>query len=345
MLNVNNIVNYVEPIYHHKLGVRELIAEKINFDKIYNINKFFKQNAVNSSARFSAIELSNTITNIDDNREYSSMINNYYYKIVVKLDVKKELKFILKFIIKNKSKNEKNFYSIYKFIQNSFFHHPTFQIFKDQNKSDEFYALKCLYSGVGRCGQVSNFSNVMFKLAGYDTRVTQLFSHVCCEVFVDNKWLLVDADSFKEGIYPKNLNDQWATLEEVKNNYYLLDKIPSLGRQLSFDGIWAKNHFNKTIQGYHDIGLSWDKKYLSHLYFGNNYKSPLECKSLLISNTEKKVKISSNFNYTNLKKIIISVLASPRGWSYEDYPSKNIFNHSTKKALFLSVMLKLLKKE
>ena len=33
LLNVNNIVNYVEPIYHHKLGVRDLIAEKNNFDK------------------------------------------------------------------------------------------------------------------------------------------------------------------------------------------------------------------------------------------------------------------------------------------------------------------------
>ena len=70
----------------------------------------------------------------------------------------------MKFIIKNSQM--KLIFIVFISLYKVRFHHPP--KFLKSEQIDEFYALKCLYSGVGRCGQVSNFSNVIFKL-GYDT--------------------------------------------------------------------------------------------------------------------------------------------------------------------------------
>ena len=228
---------------------------------------------------------------------------------------------IINNVIKHKSDDDSVFFALYKFVQNSFFHHPTFQITKNEDETDNFYALKSLISGAGRCGQVSNFANCIYTNAGFKSRIIQLYSHICCEVLVDKKWLLVDADSYKAGFYPKNLNNKWADLNELRENPHLIDQIPAIGMQLSENGVWAKNKYGNNIQGYHDIGLSWDKHYLSHLFFGCNKKFPLKCLTLKISHTKTSLIIKPNFYNENLTKVIIYVASSSRGWAYEEYPS------------------------
>ena len=105
-------------------------------------------------------------------------------------------------------------------------------------------------------------------------------------MLVGKKWLVVDADSFKLGYYPKNEHGKWASLKELRKKPFLLDQIPSLGLQLSKNAIWAKNHFEKEIKGYHDFGLSWENITCLIYIFGENEKLPLECKDLIITTTK-----------------------------------------------------------
>ena len=63
---------------------------------------------------------------------------------------------------------------------------------------------------------MAKISGLFFKFLGVPSRVIQLFKHVVCEVYWDNKWRLFDADAFKNEQLPLLPDGTWPSLEDLK---------------------------------------------------------------------------------------------------------------------------------
>lgn len=165
--------------------------------------------------------------------------------------------------------NESKELFLYRFIQDSLLNHPSIQILKsfDQFEDDP---LAIIVFGVARCGQSSAVAAKLFEILGYESRVTQLYKHICAEVKMGSKWCVVDTAFFKRGLYPKNASGEWASLDELREQPQLLDSVPAQGPIFSYSSHYLRNIFGQPITGYVEGGLPWQRQLPSFYYFGNS---------------------------------------------------------------------------
>lgn len=78
-----------------------------------------------------------------------------------------------------------------------------------------------------RCGNSARFVVDLFLSCGWKARIIQFGIHICAEVFWNKKWHLFDVDIFDYGHFPKNDQNDWASLEEVIQKPELLDQVSS----------------------------------------------------------------------------------------------------------------------
>jgi len=223
-------------------------------------------------------------------------------------------------LLGNCSNEIERFETVYKFIQNSFFHHP----FMQTDISDSGYngkAMALLFGGIGRCGVISRVADWVYQKMGFESRVRQLASHLCLEVKVEDKWRVVDCDVLKSGLYPKDKAGNWASLDDAFRDPDLLDRVHSVGLQLS-PSRWGLNKFGDLIRGYVDTGLAWDRPYLSGLYFGQDLTPPPRPPDLKLDfRPGKGVDITFRDIHPATRALRLSVGTRSRGWSYQDIPS------------------------
>ena len=69
-----------------------------------------------------------------------------------------------------------------------------------------------------QCGQSARLIYDLFNINGYKCRIVQLYCHVACEIFINNKWIFLDCNS------NKNINIKHHSLEDILKNPSLVDK-------------------------------------------------------------------------------------------------------------------------
>ena len=211
------------------------------------------------------------------------------------------------------------FYNLYCLIQDLFFHHPYFQYQKRDGDIERNVNL-LTFSGLGRCGHVSYISKQIFDHFGFKSRAHQLHRHLCTEVYVDGSWRLVDCDAFKGGLFPVNDRKEWASFDDVSKEPKLLDHIPAIGLQLS-KSKWGRDSIGTTVEGYVDTGLSWDRPYLSNLYFGGD-RIPSRPPEVEATYRDGKVfVVLSGIDYSAVA-LRFSLGSRSRGWDYSFFPSR-----------------------
>ncbi len=216
---------------------------------------------------------------------------------------------------------EDAFFRLYRFIQDSLFHHPTLQLLKQDGALEDDPAV-ILFSGIGRCGHVATLARDLYQAMGYQGRVTQLYKHLCAEVFDGDRWRVVDADLLKAGVFPKDPAGCWMTLAELEKNPVMLDALPGVGLVLSRKGPWMKNLLGQPCEGYVDGGLPWERPYPSYLYFGKMNRRPPAPPDIQVRRAGGYLEIIASECSPDTERIKVCVDSVSRGWTYEDYPDE-----------------------
>lgn len=318
-INLHSIPMSINPIYEVNLGVSEMVIVK-PMRSVDICLEFYKENARSAASKYSSITLKSFLSNISDKTDIGFMLWQQHRDEYKFIDSTNFLNSLLISICINKKTQEEKFFAIYQFLQDSLFHHPVIQLTDELHGIGSIRSIEIIQSGIGRCGHVALVASDLYKLAGYEAKIRQLNSHICCEVFFENRWRVVDADIFKAGIFPINYDGSWATLEDLSKNPTLLDKLPAIGHQLSNNGAWSKNFLNKHVQGYTDIGCGWERPYISYLYFGGQSIRPASPPKIRILNSNSEFTIIGEVTDLSIIDILIVISSSSRGWKYSDFP-------------------------
>lgn len=136
------------------------------------------------------------------------------------------------------------------FVQRAVFRDPISQpLMADGSMPD---TLTILLGARGRCGHTSQVLVDLLKAAGLDARVRPLGSHVIAEVLVDGRWVIADADAFKNGVLPVNRAGLLLTLDEVQADPHWLDTFQPTGWWIRKDSRFARGLAGGRVTGYVD---------------------------------------------------------------------------------------------
>ncbi|MAW33549.1 MAG: hypothetical protein CMK56_03975 [Proteobacteria bacterium] len=313
LININPHYFSKKKLKNKKISYpREILFRKINLND-YDYS-FFK-NYNKKSYKLSELLFDDLITN------NSNILVNKYLDYVSTLfeniDEEYLIKHVKKIIIDNYEGSL--FYKIYCFIQDSIIKHPILNYFGNKTLEKPYLIL---FLGLGKCGNIALLSSYLYKAFGFKSKLTQLKNHVICEVFNKGKWRIVDADFFKFGIFPQNKKNEWASLEEVKKNPLIVDKVAAINFFVCHDKT-TKSFTNKSFSGYISRKNPWDNPFISSYYL-NEKKNKFPPKPLDLS-----FKLEQNFLYLISKtkvssKIFLKLFVSTksRGWKYDNYPNK-----------------------
>jgi len=130
------------------------------------------------------------------------------------------------------SENER-FARLVHFVQRSIFRDPLCQPLNDEGDPPEPLAI--LLSGRGRCGHCALLLGELLRLAGFPTELIQLPRHVSLTALVEGRWVLAEADAFKNGVIPHNKAGLPLGLEDIENDPLQLDCFPATGWRFQAD--------------------------------------------------------------------------------------------------------------
>ncbi len=311
----------VRSIYPVGLGVREIVGAKPSDVSNAKIDmKFLRDRGRWASRTVTLHAISPLTENLDSG--YDAYLGSFYTELASSFGGRYNFKDITTELASDSNGADDTFSRIYRFAQDSVFHHPTVQLRSLDHANSLVEAKAVLLSGIGRCGQVSALTAALFRSAGWLARPVQLYRHLCTEVQVDGRWVLVDTDAFKAGIRPRTGNDKWATLDDVRENPAILDRLPSIGHQLSSEGAWARDQLGRLVGGYVDTGLAWERPYLSYIYFGGPLRSPPRPPQVAATCTSGTLRIALSDIDPATARLELWVGRRSRGWSYLDYPDE-----------------------
>ncbi len=325
----------VRPIYECNQGVYEVLAQRMDGlgqDDRWSALEFFPNNARRAPAVYGFFRGPDAvISNKKVRRASEHSARTLIGATIQKVSRQDLVQKVLGEISREATTEEAAFSRMYRFIQDSLFHHPCVQLVKE-NGSIEDDLRVILFSGIGRCGHVALLTAELFQALGYKTRVTQLYKHVCAEVFDGFNWRLVDADMWKAGVFPGGGQGRWLSLSDLKQTPSKIDELPSIGLMLSKDGPWMKNFFGEECQGYVDAGLAWERPYPSYLYFGGAHfggkqRSPAQPPRLEARFVQEQLEIVAQGISSSTHTLRLFVDPISRGWSYQDYPDQRFLCH------------------
>jgi hypothetical protein len=92
----------------------------------------------------------------------------------------------------------------------------------------------------------------MLQLAGFQTEQIQLTRHVSLKALVEKRWVLADADIFKNGIIPRNKEGMLLGMDDIDEFPLLLDCFPATGRRFQSDSRYLSDPYGERLEGYVD---------------------------------------------------------------------------------------------
>lgn len=308
------------PIYPQAWGVVEVLARKPTDGVSGWLGPdYFRRNGRAAALRFSQMVNVLVLSNVAHDDRLALAVSNHYLSAAQAVDRQDALTRLVEALRRERGEGDL-FETVYRFVQDSVFHHPLLQLVRPGGLA-LFDSVAVLLCGIGRCGHVAALACDLYRAAGFEARVTQLHKHLCCEVFVEGRWRVVDADAFKGGVWPRNHVGGWATLDELRADPVLLDQLPAVGLQLSSAAPWSQGLGGLAVTGYTDVGLAWERPYLSYLYFGvspGRPAAPPVVEAMWLGPNQ--LRLTAREVAAGVRRVRLSIGAAGRGWCYEDVP-------------------------
>lgn len=206
-----------------------------------------------------------------------------------------------------------------RFVQDAVFRDPVSQPLTETGAVPD--ALTALMCARGRCGHTSAILVELCKQLGLDARLRQFPRHIIAEAKADGRWVLADADAFKNGVIPVNREGRLLTWEEVDGNPYQLDRYPATGWFIRPNSRFTQDAFGNKVAGYVDALAPDQRGYVSGYYAEKAQGFPPAVPEIVrfevkeghfrLEWTPVSVKEDRLLGYR------VSVGTASRGWSYE----------------------------
>jgi len=217
------------------------------------------------------------------------------------------------------------------FVQRSLFRDPVSQPLTAEGGVPDAGVI--LFSARGRCGHAARLVLELAQQAGLDARLLQLPAHVVAEVKVEDRWVLVDADTFKNGVIPVNRQGRLPTLEDLMTDPYQLDRYPPTGWYLRPNTRWTRGMLGEQVRGYVDA-LEPDERGFVSGYFvpaaqGFPPSLPRTVRLEVHRDCFHLQWSPSTVKHDTLLGYRVRVGTTSRGWTYEDFGADDAVLRST----------------
>lgn len=150
------------------------------------------------------------------------------------------------------------------FVQSAVFRDPVSQPVTEAGEVPD--PLTILICARGRCGHVAALLVPLFRHIGLDARIKSLPTHIVAEARVSGRWVVADADAFKNGVIPVNRQGQILSVDEISENPYQLDRFPPTGWFIHPNSVFTRDAWGRKIGGYVDALMPDQRGYVSGYY-------------------------------------------------------------------------------
>jgi len=217
------------------------------------------------------------------------------------------------------------------FVQRAIFRDPVSQPLEKNGMVPD--ALTVLLCARGRCGCTSTVLVELFRHMGLEAKIRQFANHAIAEVKLKDRWVVADADVFKNGVIPVNAEGQLISMEEIIRNPYQLDRFPPTGWFMRPGSIYTQDDSGNQVTGYVDALTPDQRGYVSGYYVAEARGYPPSVPSIVrfevaggrffLEWTPSVMRDDPLAGYR------VSVGTASRGWSYNDPGEDNAILQST----------------
>lgn len=202
------------------------------------------------------------------------------------------------------------------FVQRAIFRDPISQpILADGSMPD---SLTILLSARGRCGHTSQLLADLFRLCGIESRVRPLTNHMIAEALVDGRWVIADADAFKNGIIPVNQAGQILTMEEIQAKPHQLDRFPATGWMVRSGSKLTRGQAGGRVRGYVDALDPEVRGFVSGYYVPSAKGQPPPIPDITrFERTDRGVELEWSPSAGAIR-YRVAIGTTTRGWSYDE---------------------------
>ena len=206
------------------------------------------------------------------------------------------------------------------FVQRSIFRDPVSQpLNRDGGMPEPLTLLLCAR---GRCSHTTAVLIELCAAAGLEARPRQLTNHVVAEVRVGGRWVIADADAFKNGVMPVNRDGELLSMDDLAADPYQLDRFQPSGWWIRPRSRFTRGATGRPVTGYVDALDPDQRGFLSGYYVpaARGYPPSLPRVTRLDVRGGRLVMewTPSTSTASRLMGYRVAVGSSSRGWSYDD---------------------------
>lgn len=154
------------------------------------------------------------------------------------------------------------------YVQKALYRHPVIQ---PSNREGNLSPLAVLLSGLGRCGHAAALVCAFLRAAQIPCRIQKLRSHIIAEAQIGGRYVIADADAFKHGIIPRNMDGALLSLADIAADPWQIDHFPATGWSCPVTAPQACTPLGYQVHGYVTSGTWHERGYLSN-YFTQHSK-------------------------------------------------------------------------
>jgi ubiquinone/menaquinone biosynthesis C-methylase UbiE len=317
-----------EPMYDSSLGVLETLAQKPKETEWVDLDlSQFSENARRAADFWRRGGLSGLVGTWSSGDDIDKLVSRHARKLTIGNGGKNLIAVVARKLADDAPSSTEILVRINRFVQSAVFHHPTIQLRQEDGNAD-LQPDVTLLAGIGRCGNVAALAAALLREVGIEAKVHQLVKHLVCLAQIDSRWLVLDCDALKAGVYPTNGDGRWASIDELQSERYLIDRLPAIGLVLSPEAPWSRDWMGTPLSGYVDTGLPWTRPLLSELYFGQAFPVAATPPKLSVVRSSRGLAVRAEES-EGWHSLQILVDGTPRGWNYNSYPDEKLLRQPT----------------
>lgn len=207
--------------------------------------------------------------------------------------------------------------AIVRFVQDALFRDPVAQPLTESGECPD--AATILFCARGRCGHAAKLVTGLCAAAGLQARLRQFPQHLIAEVEVDGRWVVADADAYKNGIIPTNRQGMLLSLEDLETNPFQLDRFPPTGWFLRPDTRFTAGARGFQVRGYVDALEPEQRGYVSGYYVerakGAPPSLPGDLRFEVFKHTFRLTWTAARSEFDGLLGYRVAVGSRSRGWN------------------------------
>lgn len=195
------------------------------------------------------------LSNLAINAPYIFSLTNHYECIAQHLGGEEFIYRLVKELLYGLNTEQARFEKIVTFVQYALMRHPLYQPLS----LNAISPLAILLGGIGRCGHCVSILEQLLTMAKIETQKHYLGSHMTLSVLIENRWVLAEADIFKNGVIPTNGAGELLSMEDIAREPRLLDTFPPTGWRFTadtkyLDTPWGRARGYVAAQDWHQKG-------------------------------------------------------------------------------------------